>query len=126
MKGYPGEYLYDPGHEWVLVRGDRVVVGITEFAQSELEEIVHVELPDVGRDLTAGDTIGSVESIKAVAELFTPVGGRVAAINPKLAAWPAYLNEDPHGNGWLIELTDFASADLDRLLSADAYEALLR
>lgn len=119
---WPREYRYDPGHEWVHVRGERCVIGITDFAQSEMEEIVFVQLPEVGDRFAAGDTIGSVESIKAVAELFTPVGGRVVRVNRALADWPAHLNEDPHGQGWLIELEEVPDEDLDALLDAEEYQ----
>ncbi|HLX10381.1 MAG TPA: glycine cleavage system protein GcvH [Thermoanaerobaculia bacterium] len=123
---YPRDFLYHSGHEWVAVTGDVCTVGITEFAQSELEEIVFVELPEVGARLGAGDVIGSVESIKAVAELYTPIGGEVLEVNEELKSWPAFLNEDPHGKGWMIKLRPSRQEDLDRLMSADAYERHIR
>lgn len=123
---YPEAYLYHSGHEWVSVDGDLCTVGITDFAQSEMEEIVFVQLPEVGQTFEAGGAIGSVESIKAVAELFTPVGGEVVAVNQELKAWPAFLNEDPHGKGWLIRLRLRSSAELASLLTAGAYERFIQ
>jgi glycine cleavage system H protein len=126
MGMYPRGFLYHSGHEWVAVTGDICTVGITEFAQSELEEIVFVELPEAGARLAAGDVIGSVESIKAVAELYTPVGGEVVEVNEELKSWPAFLNEDPHGKGWMIKLRLSRQEDLDSLISAEAYERHIR
>lgn len=122
---YPREYRYHSGHEWVHVVGGVCTVGITEFAQSELEEIVHVELPEVGRRLDAGEVIGSVESIKVVAELYTPVGGEVVEVNGQLLQRPPLLNDDPHGKGWMIRLRLASKADLDALMSARQYESFL-
>ena len=126
MDTYPQEYLYHSGHEWVFVEGDVCTVGITEFAQSEMEEIVFVELPKVGQTFEAGNPIGSVESIKAVAELYTPVSGEVVEVNEELKKWPAFLNEDPHGKGWMIKLRPRSPDELATLLSADVYARFIQ
>jgi len=109
---YPSEFRYTREHEWVKVDGDLCVLGITEFAQSELGEVVFVELPEVGHLVDAGAEIGSIESVKAVAEVYTPVAGEIVE-----------LNEDPHGEGWLIKLRFSSSSDFDELMDAEAYEA---
>jgi len=123
---YPDQYLYHSGHEWVFAQGEICTIGITEFAQSEMEEIVFVQLPQVGQTFRAGEAIGSVESIKAVAELYTPIGGDVLEINEELLKWPAFFNEDPHGKGWMIKLRLTAPADLDQLMRAEDYERYVR
>jgi glycine cleavage system H protein len=119
---YSDQYLYHSGHEWVFVQDEVCTIGITDFAQSEMEEIVFVELPQVGQTFEAGAAIGSVESIKAVAELYTPVGGEVVEINQELLRWPAFLNEDPHGKGWMIKLRLSSPRELDQLLTAEDYK----
>ena len=120
---YPSEYLYSREHEWVKVDGDLCVLGITEFAQSELGEVVFVELPEVGHLVDAGAEIGSIESVKAVAEVYTPVAGEIVELNETLKDDPQVLNEDPHGEGWLIKLRFSSSSDFDELMDAEAYEA---
>lgn len=122
---YPGDYRYHRGHEWVGRRGERWVIGVTDFAQRELEAVVYVELPAVGVSFAAEDVIGSVESIKAIVDLYTPVGGRVADRNLELLRRPGLLNDDPHGRGWLIELEAVPAEDLQRLLSAEQYREML-
>jgi glycine cleavage system H protein len=123
---YPSDYRYTEEHEWVKDRGDGTcVLGITEFAQEELGEVVYVELPEVGARFDGGDEIGSVESVKAVAEIYTPVAGEVVEINDAVADDPELLNEDPHGKGWLIALRYDAADDLAALMDADAYQAYL-
>ena len=123
---YPAHYLYHSGHEWVSVDGELCTVGITEFAQSELEEIVHVELPEVGKSFKAGGVIGCVESIKAAVELYTPVGGKVVEVNRELVNRPPLLNDDPHGRGWMIKLRIASQQELEGLISAAEYEAFIR
>jgi glycine cleavage system H protein len=123
---YPSDYRYTEEHEWVKDRGDGTcVLGITEFAQEELGEVVYVELPEVGARFDGGDEIGSVESVKAVAEIYTPVAGEVVEVNDAVADDPELLNEDPHGKGWLIALRYDAADDLAALMDADAYQAYL-
>jgi len=120
---YPSEFRYTREHEWVKQEDDICVLGITDFAQSELGEVVFVELPEVGQMVNAGAEIGTIESVKAVAEIYTPVAGEVVEINESLADDPQVLNEDPHGDGWLVKLKFSSSSDFDELMDAEAYEA---
>ncbi len=122
---YPSEYLYSKEHEWVRVEGNECVLGITDFAQEELGEVVFVELPESGASFKADDEIGTIESVKAVAEIYTPVAGEVTAVNGALTDAPERVNEDPHGEGWLIRLRIASAADLEGLMSAADYEKLI-
>jgi glycine cleavage system H protein len=123
---YPSDYRYTEEHEWVKDRGDGTcVLGITEFAQEELGEVVFVELPELGSRFDAGDEIGTVESVKAVAEVYTPVAGEVVEVNDAIVEDPELLNEDPHGKGWLIAVRYDSADDLAALMDATAYEAYL-
>lgn len=123
---YPSDYRYTEEHEWVKDRGDGTcVLGITEFAQEELGEVVFVDLPEIGARFDAGDEIGTVESVKAVAEIYTPVAGEVVEVNDAVADDPELLNEDPHGKGWLIALRYDSADDVAALMDAGAYEAYL-
>jgi glycine cleavage system H protein len=105
---------YTKSHEWLVVDGKSVTVGITDFAQSELGDVVFLELPAAGRNLAVGESFGVVESVKAASDLYSPVAGRIAAVNDKLAAHPELVNSDPYGEGWLlkVELTGELPADL--------------
>jgi glycine cleavage system H protein len=123
---YPSEYRYTREHEWVKVDDDICVLGITDFAQKELGEVVYVELPEVGHVFDAGGEIGTIESVKAVAEVYTPVAGEIVEINESLAEDPQTLNEDPHGDGWLVKVKYSSSSDFDELMDAEAYEAFTR
>jgi len=120
---YPSEFRYTREHEWIKVDDDVCVVGVTDFAQSELGEVVFVELPEVGHMFDAGDELGTIESVKAVAEVYTPVAGEVIEINDALRDDPQLLNEDPHGDGWLVKMKFSSSSDFDELMDAEAYEA---
>jgi len=122
---YSKDYRYSKEHEWVQVEEDVCTVGITHFAQDELGEVVFVELPEVGQSFDAHDEIGSIESVKAVAEVYTPVAGEVVAANEALADAPERVNEDPHGDGWLVKIKITTPADLDGLMSAEEYEEFL-
>jgi len=122
---YPKNFLYSEDHEWVRREGDLCVVGITHFAQDELGEVVFVELPDAGDVFDAHDEIGTIESVKAVAEVFTPVAGEVVEVNESLVEDPTILNEDPHGEGWLVKIRFSTESDLDRLMGPDEYERLV-
>lgn len=122
---YPSDYLYSRDHEWVRVEGDTCVLGITEFAQEELGEIVFVELPDVGQSFNATDEVGTIESVKAVAEVFTPVSGDVTEVNSALEEEPELLNDDPHGDGWLVKLRITSKDELEELMSAEQYEEFI-
>ena len=121
----PGDLRYTKDHEWVRVEGDEAVVGITQYAADQLGDIVFVELPDLGRSLTQHATFGVVESVKAVSDLFAPVGGEVAAANGDLALTPEVVNSDPYGSGWMIRVTLADPAQVDGLLDAAAYEQLV-
>lgn len=119
---YPADYLYSREHEWVRVEDDVVVLGITEFAQQELGEVVFVELPEIGQVFDANDELGTIESVKAVAEVYTPVAGEVVEVNDAVVDDPELLNEDPHGEGWLLRIRFSSAADLKDLMNAEKYE----
>ncbi len=119
---YPSDYLYTRDHEWIRVEDDLCVLGITDFAQQELGEVVFVEMPEVGQVFDAHDELGTIESVKAVAEVFTPVAGEVVEINETLADDPELINDDPHGEGWLVKIRFSSADDLKDLLDAEAYE----
>ena len=120
----PEELLYTPDHEWVRVEEGGARIGITDFAQDALGDVVYVELPTVGTTVAKGETVGEVESTKSVSEVYAPVSGEVVAVNGELAAAPQRLNEDPYGDGWICTIAASAPGDLDSLLSADDYRAL--
>lgn len=120
----PEELRYTPDHEWVRVEEGGARIGITDFAQDALGDVVYVELPTVGTSVAKGDTVGEVESTKSVSEVYAPVSGEVVAVNGELVAAPQRLNEDPYGNGWICTIAASAPGDLDSLLSADDYRAL--
>lgn len=123
---YPSEYLYSREHEWIRVEDDVCVLGITEFAQQELGEVVFVELPEVGQVFDANDELGTIESVKAVAEVYTPVAGEVVEVNDAVVDDPELLNEDPHSEGWLIKIRFSSAADLKSLMNAEAYEEYVK
>jgi glycine cleavage system H protein len=118
---------YSEEHEWAEARGTIVRIGITDFAQSQLGDIVFVELPEVGISLDANDTMGTIESVKTVSDLYCPVGGRVVNVNEELLDAPQKVNEDPYGEGWIIEIEvgGEASSEVAALLSAEAYAAYI-
>jgi len=120
---YPQEYLYSKEHEWVRVEEESCVLGITDFAQEELGEVVFVELPEIGQTFSAEDEIGTIESVKAVAEVYTPIAGEVVAVNQALVESPELVNDDPHARGWLIKIRPSNKDELDGLMSAEQYEA---
>jgi len=123
---YPSEYLYSREHEWIRVQDDVCVLGITEFAQQELGEVVFVELPEVGQVFDAGDEVGTIESVKAVAEVYTPLAGEVVEINEAVVDDPELINEDPHQEGWLIKVRFSSAADLKDLMNAEKYEEYVK
>ena len=125
MSTYPSDYLYTEEHEWVRVEDDLCILGITQYAQKELGEVVFVELPEVGQVFDAHDEIGTIESVKAVAEVYTPVAGEVVEINEAVVEDPEVINDDPHGEGWLVKIRFSSSADLKSLMSAAQYEEFL-
>ncbi len=120
---YPPDLKYTKEHEWVRVEGDKGVVGITNFAQQQLGDVVYVDLPEVGATFSAGQTFGTIESVKAVSELFAPVAGEVVEINGTLKDKPEDVNTKPH-EAWMIKLRLSNPADLNSLLDAAAYQAL--
>jgi glycine cleavage system H protein len=119
---YPGNFRYTKEHEWVRLEGDTATIGITFHAQHELGDIVYVDLPKVGAKIETGKTFGSVESVKAVSDIYAPIDGEVIEINETLASAPEKLNEDPHGAAWLIKVRVGKGTDLGNLLSAADYE----
>ncbi|MFA5537408.1 MAG: glycine cleavage system protein GcvH [Bacillota bacterium] len=123
---FPSELKYSKDHEWVRVDGDKAVLGITSHAAEALGDVVFVELPEEGDAIAAGEAFGSVESVKAVSDVFCPVSGNVAAINEALLDAPELINSDPYGEGWMIEIELEDVSQLDELLSAAEYEAFLK
>lgn len=119
----PADLKYGKSHEWARQEDGVVVVGITNYAQDQLGEVVYVELPDVGDDATAGEELGTLESVKAVSEFNSPVGGEVVEVNERLEDEPNLVNEDPYGDGWLVKVS--GSTDGADLLDADAYTAMI-
>ncbi|MGZ4779918.1 MAG: glycine cleavage system protein GcvH [Thermoanaerobaculia bacterium] len=118
----PEDSKYATSHEYVHAEGDVGTIGITDYAQKELGDVVFVELPQVGSQLEAGDELGSIESVKAVSELFSPVSGEVVEINEKLAEKPELVNTDPYGDGWMIRIRLSDASEMDELMTADDYE----
>jgi len=125
MSEIPDALRYTKDHEWVRAEGDRWRVGITSFATKELGDVVMVELPKVGDAIERAAAVGTIESVKAVSELYAPISGRVTAINEALASEPELVNNEPYGGGWMIEVEPSNRAELDELLTADAYGKLL-
>lgn len=119
---FPDEVLYSKEHEWARVEDNKAVVGITDYAQEQLGDVVYVELPDPGTEVTRGDTFGVVESVKAVSDLYSPLTGKVIEINEALADKPELVNQEPYGSGWMIKIEFSNEAELDTLLSAREYE----
>jgi glycine cleavage system H protein len=122
---YPDHLRYTKEHEWVLVEGDTGTIGITHHAQNELGDIVFVDLPKIGAVLNQGATFGSVESVKAVSDIYAPVSGEVVEINEILSAAPEKLNDDPHGEAWLIKLRLAEPGEIEKLMSAAEYQAYI-
>lgn len=123
---YPDDYRYTKEHEWIKVEKGLGTVGITHYAQEKLGDIVFVELPKVDAHLEAMQSLGTVESVKAVSDIYSPVSGSVTEVNTALADNPALVNEDPHGKGWLLKMKLDNTGDLDALLTAKGYEEFLR
>jgi glycine cleavage system H protein len=122
---FPDDLRYTREHEWARVKGDRIVVGITDFAQDQLGDVVYVELPDVGDPVKKGESFGVVESTKAVSELFSPVNGKVVEVNDPLRDAPETLNEDPYEEGWMIVVQPTDPKELGELMDAKAYRAFV-
>jgi glycine cleavage system H protein len=122
----PEDLHYTKSHEWVAIEGDTGTIGITDHAQKELGEIVYLELPEVGHVYNAEDEFGTVESVKAVSELFVPVSGEVVAVNKQAVAGPGIVNDDPYGDGWLIKVKLSSDGEAGKLMSAEQYAAYLK
>ena len=122
---YPTDRRYSKDHEWITVDGAQAVIGITEFAQQELGDIVFVETPEAGVEVQPGDVLGTIESVKAVSEIFAPVAGRVIESNAALDASPETVNQDPHGAGWYCKLELSNPGEVDELMDADGYRELV-
>mgnify|MGYP003615470313 FL=1 len=121
----PSELKYTKDHEWIIVEGDTATIGITDYAQGELGDIVFVDVDTVDEDLNEGDVFGSVEAVKTVSDLYLPVAGTVIEVNADLEDQPELLNTDPYGKGWIIKLKIADSADLSTLLSAEEYQEVV-
>ena len=121
----PADLKYTQDHEWVRVEGDVAVVGVTDFAQGELGDVVFVEIETEGETLDKGETFGTVEAVKTVSDLFMPVGGEVTEFNQDLADDPELVNKDPYGKGWMIKVNIADASELDDLMDADAYKAMI-
>jgi glycine cleavage system H protein len=118
----PEGLYYTEEHEWVRVDGDVAVVGITDYAQGKLGEVVFIELPEVGTKVAAGDILANIESVKAASEIYAPVGGKVSEINDDLSDSPGTINKDPYGDGWIAKITGVKPADIQELMDATTYE----
>ncbi len=121
----PANLKYSNDHEWVRVEGNEAYVGITDFAQSQLGDIVFVDVPTVGENLSQNEVFGSIEAVKTVSDAFLPVGGEILEFNEALENDPALVNKDPYGEGWIIKMTIADAAELDTLLSAEDYAKLI-
>jgi glycine cleavage system H protein len=122
---YPSDLKYHKEHEWIRIEGDVAVIGISHFAQDQLGEVVYVDLPAAGDDVTADETFGEIESVKSVSELYSPVSGEILEVNPALEDAPETVNADPYGEGWMLKLSLSDSSELDALMSADEYETFI-
>jgi len=121
----PVELKYAKEHEWVRVEGDTAVIGVSEFAQEQLGEVVYVDMPSQGDSVSAGETFGEIESVKSVSELYSPVSGEIVAVNEALSDTPEVVNSSPLGEGWMIKVRMSDPAELDELMSAEEYEAFV-
>ena len=122
---FPGNLHYTKDHEWVKIDGDLAIVGITDFAQRELGDIVYVEIESVGKELNAGEVFGTVEAVKTVSDLYLPVTGTVTEMNGNLNNNPEAVNTDPYGEGWMVKIKISNPKDIDTLLTAEAYQKLV-
>ena len=122
---YPQNFYFTKDHEWVSVQGDTATVGITDFAQKQLGDVVFCDVPEVGKTLEVHQALGSIESVKAVSDVYAPIAGEVLEVNAELANAPETLNQDPHGKGWILRLKMKNKADLNALMKAADYEKYL-
>ena len=122
---FPDNLRYTKDHEWIRLEGDEAFIGITDFAQHELGDIVYVEVETVGQQLNAGDVFGTVEAVKTVSDLYLPVNGTITEVNSKLNANPELVNNDPYGDGWMVKMKVSSVSDVDSLMNAEAYQGLV-
>ena len=122
---FPDNLRYTKEHEWLRLDGDTATIGITDFAQRELGDIVYVEVETIGKSLHSGDIFGTVEAVKTVSDLFLPIAGTIVELNPALSQNPELVNTDPYGEGWMVRVKPANVADVNGLLTADAYKALV-
>lgn len=121
----PEDLKYTEEHEWIRVEGDEIVVGVTDFAQGELGDVVFIELETEGEDLSRGDTFGTIEAVKTVSDLYMPVDGKVVKVNPALEDTPELVNSEPFGEGWMIRIRPSDPSQLDDLITADRYSTMI-
>jgi glycine cleavage system H protein len=122
---FPAELKYTKDHEWIKVEGNEGYIGITEFAQRELGDIVYIDITSIGKEVAKDEVFGTVEAVKTVSDLFMPVTGTITELNPALDSKPELVNTDPYGDGWMVKVTLNDTADLNTLLTADAYKSLI-
>jgi len=122
---FPATLKYTKDHEWIKVEGNQAYIGITEFAQRELGDIVYIDIPSLGKQVAKEEVFGTVEAVKTVSDLFMPVDGTIAETNPALDSQPELVNNDPYGEGWMVKVTLSNPADIDGLLSAEDYQAII-
>ena len=125
MSEVPAELRYTPEHEWIRVEGDQAIIGVTDYAQDALTDVVWVELPEVGMSVGAMESCGSVESVKSVSEIYAPIAGEVTEANESLEDAPEQINQDPYGDGWIWKMTISDAGELDNLLDSAAYRELI-
>jgi glycine cleavage system H protein len=122
---FPENLRYTKDHEWIKINGEEAIIGITDFAQRELGDIVYVEIETVGKELRGGEIFGTVEAVKTVSDLYLPLSGTVTEVNPNLNTNQESVNNDPYGEGWMIKMKVANTSDLDQLLTAEAYQKLV-
>lgn len=121
----PKELKYSKDHEWVRIEGEKVIIGIDDYAQSQLGDVVFVELPEVGSVVACGDSFSVVESVKAVSDIYAPVSGKIIEVNEVLADTPECINEDPYGEGWIVVIELENASEVDNLMDSEAYQIML-
>ena len=122
---FPDNLRYTKDHEWIRLEGDEAIVGITDFAQHELGDIVYVEIETVGQQLKAGEVFGTVEAVKTVSDLYLPIDGTITEVNPNLNSNPELVNSDPYGEGWMAKVKLSNAANVESLMNAEAYQSLV-
>jgi glycine cleavage system H protein len=122
---FPENLRYTKDHEWLRLEGDTATIGITDFAQRELGDIVYVEVETIGKELNSGDVFGTVEAVKTVSDLYLPVSGTILELNPALNGSPELVNSDPYGEGWMVKMKVSSTADVDALMDAAAYQQVV-